>query len=70
MKWFQIHKSPISWAPKQSYKLWIINSINTINGDFSKKNVNVVLSTVNNIIGSFYCECTSYNLHFDVDFID
>jgi hypothetical protein len=36
VKWLQIHRSPISWAPKHNYKLWINNSLNTINGDFPK----------------------------------
>jgi hypothetical protein len=36
VKWLQIHRSPISWAPKHNYKLWINNSLNTINDDFPK----------------------------------
>jgi hypothetical protein len=35
-----------------------------------QSNVSVVLSIINNLVGSFYYECTSYNLHFDVDFIN
>jgi beta-lactamase class D len=36
VKWFQIHRSPISWTPKHNHKSWINNSLNTINVDFPK----------------------------------
>jgi uncharacterized membrane protein len=36
VKWLQIHRSAISWMPKHKFKLWINNSLNTVNGDFPK----------------------------------
>ncbi len=52
MKWPQIHRDSISWAPKHNYKLWINNSLMMI----FQSNASAILSIVNNFLGSFYCE--------------
>jgi hypothetical protein len=36
VKWLQIHWIPSSWTHKHNSKWWTNNSLNTINGDFSK----------------------------------